>query len=88
MTQQRIIKYIGTNDRGMRIGESHQNCKHPDALVNRIREMHESDGIGYRLIAKALGLSRHTVRDICRYTRRAQTVECWKRIDASKEHQR
>ena len=80
MTQQKIIKYVATNDRGMRIGESHHNCKIKDCVVDRIREMHEDEGIGYRTIAKVLGLSRHTVRDICRYTRRAQTIEKWKKV--------
>ena len=81
MTQQKIIKYVATNDRGMRIGESHHNCKIKDCVVDQIRDMHEDEGIGYRTIAKRLGLSRHTVRDICRYTRRSQTVEHWKKVE-------
>ena len=50
--QQKIIKYVATNDRGMRIGESHHNCKIKDCVVDQIRDMHEDEGIGYRTIAK------------------------------------
>lgn len=77
---QKIIKLVATNDRGMRIGQYHPNCRHSDDLVDRIRAMHEDQNMGYRKIAKALGLSRHTVRDICRYSRRAQSYERWKRV--------
>lgn len=76
---QKIIRYVATNDRGLPIGKFHHNCKHADELVDRIRELHEDEEkpMGYRRIAKLLGISRHTVRDICRYSRRAQTYKNW-----------
>lgn len=77
----KIIKMVATNDRGMRIGQYHHNARLSDATVDRIREMHEDEGLGYKKIAKALDLSLRTVRDICRYDRRAQTYEKWKRIE-------
>lgn len=76
----KIIRMVATNDRGMRIGQYHHNAKMSDAMVDRIRELHEDEGIGYKKIAKLLSISRHTVRDICRYDRRAQTYEHWKRV--------
>ena len=76
-----LVRFVAVNENGMRIGESHPNSRLSDATVDRIRDMHEDEGKGYRLIAKELGLSRHTVRDICRYTRRAQAVDHWKKIE-------
>ena len=76
----KIIRYVATNDRGMRIGQYHQRCKHTDALIDKIRELHEEQGLGYRKIAVMLEISRHTVRDICRYRMRAQTYEKWKAV--------
>ncbi len=60
------------NANGNLIGESHPGAVLTDHEVELIRKMHEQDRMGYRRIAAALGVSRHTVRDICRYTRRAQ----------------
>lgn len=80
MSQVKIIRYVAINDRGLRIGKYHQRCKHTDELVDRIRDMHEEQGLGYRKIAFMLEISRHTVRDICRYTVRAQTYEKWKAV--------
>lgn len=76
-----LVRFVATNENGNRIGETHHNARLSDATVDRIREMHEDEGLGYKKIAKELGLSRHTVRDICRYTRRAQTAENWKKIE-------
>jgi transposase len=44
--------------------------KIPDEIVEKIRDMHELNGLGYRKIAKMLDLSRHYVAKICRYERR------------------
>lgn len=76
----KIIRYVATNDRGMLIGKYHPNCRHSDDLIDRIRDLHEEESMGYRKIANLLGISRHTVRDICRYTRRAQSYTKWKPV--------
>lgn len=86
----KIIRYVATNDRGIRIGKFHQRCKHSDELIDRIRDMHEEQEIGYRritaiLIAEGISISRHTVRDICRYDKRAQTYEHWKKVEITVE---
>lgn len=72
---QRIIKRVATNDRGMRIGEGHQNAKYSNETVDRIRAMHEDEGFTCAEIAKRLEIPLRTVRSICDYERRAQTVE-------------
>lgn len=77
---EKIIRLVATNDRGMRIGETHQRAKHPDALVDKVRDMHEEQGMGYGSIAKELGLSKSIVRDWCRYSLRAHSCANWKRV--------
>lgn len=80
---EKIIRLVATNDRGMRIGETHQRAKYPDALVDQVRDMHEEQGMGYGAIAQQLGLSKSVVRDWCRYDQRAQTYQGWKRAPVS-----
>lgn len=71
---------VPVNELGKRIGQHHHNARYSDDFIDRIRALHEDDGIGYRRIAKLLGISRHVVAKICRYERRAQTPERWKKI--------
>ena len=81
MTQQKIIRYVATNDRGLRVGEYHPNCKYTDQVVDQLREMHEDLGMTYKKISEVTGIPRHTVLRICSYQRRAQTYEKWKRVE-------
>jgi len=68
---------IPVNEFGRRIGEGHPKAKLPDIVVNRIRDMHELEGLGYRKIARMLNIPRSTVQKICNYTRRAQIPFDW-----------
>ncbi|WP_301101097.1 hypothetical protein [Propionivibrio sp.] len=83
MNHAKIIRCIATNDRGIAIGKYHHNCKHSDETVDKIRDMHEVEGMGYLRIANALNLSKSTVAVICRYERRAQTYGNWKTIEVA-----
>jgi hypothetical protein len=71
---------VGVNERGRRIGETHHNALISDAQVDRMRDRHEDDGLGYRKIAREFGVALTTVRKICTYERRAQTPDRWKTI--------
>ena len=71
---------VGVNEQGYRVGEHHHNARLSNEIVDKIREMHEDEGIGYRRIAKIMGISRHVIAKICRYERRAQTPERWKKV--------
>lgn len=71
---------VAVNELGYRIGSSHHNCRISDEVVDQIRDMHEDGGKSYRQIAKLLGLSKNFVAKICRYERRAQTPDRWKRV--------
>jgi AraC-like DNA-binding protein len=63
-----------------RVGETHHNARISDAVVDRIRDRHEDDGLGYKALSAEFGLSVNTVRKICTYERRAHTPEEWRRI--------
>lgn len=75
-----IIKLITTNDRGLRIGECHQNAKYPDSVIDRIREMHEDEGVPAIDVSRIMAIPYRTVRSILDYERRAQTVSGWKKV--------
>lgn len=81
MPAQKIIRYVATNDRGLRVGEYHPNCKYTDQVVDQLREMHEDLGMTYKKISEVTGIPRHTVRRICSYQRRAQTYDKWKKVE-------
>jgi hypothetical protein len=70
------------NDRGNRIGESHQNAKISDADVEKIRTLHEEEHVGYYELARTFGISVWEIGRICRYERRNQWAARTK-----KEHQ-
>lgn len=76
----KIIRLVATNDRGMRIGQYHHRTKYPDEMVDKARELHEDQGLGYVRIARILGVPKSVVRDWCRYNRRAQTYVSWKKV--------
>ena len=76
---------IAVNEFGRRIGEGHPKVKLPDIVVNRIRDMHENEGLGYRKIARMLNIPRSTVQKICNYTRRAQIPFDWIPDDSQKQ---
>ena len=77
---QEIIRLVATNDRGMRIGEYHQNSNLSDKEVDQIRDLHEFAGWSYRDIARAYGASKSCIAEICRYEKRNQTVFDWKKV--------
>jgi AraC-like DNA-binding protein len=75
----RIIRLVGTNDRGVAIGQYHPRAKYPDELIDQIREMREDHKMTTREIAARTGVSRRMVRDVCAYVYRAQTYTNWRR---------
>ena len=83
-TQEKIVTkrvvIVTLNEMGYRIGESHHNARISQEVVDKLRDLHEDENIGYRRLAKMFGLSRSVVQKICNYERRAQTPDRWKRI--------
>lgn len=71
---------VAVNELGYRIGSSHHNCTVSDEVIDKIRDLHEDDEMSYSKIAKLLNLSKNFVAKVCRYERRAQTPDRWKRV--------
>lgn len=75
-----LIRYIGTNDRGLRVGQFHHKAKLTDAEVDQVRDLHEFAGWGYLKIARTYGVSKSNVAQICRYEKRTEMVTSWKPV--------
>mgnify|MGYP003609763205 CR=1 FL=1 len=73
-------KTVAVNDAGLRIGEDHPNAKLTDAEVERIRSLHEDDGMSYKTLADKFEISKGAVAKICRYERRGQCVADFKAV--------
>lgn len=71
---------VGYNENGYRCGPTHHNCRIPQEIVDKMRDMHEDKKIGYRRLSAIFGVKKSTVQKICKYFIRAQTPRSWKRI--------
>jgi len=72
-------KTVAVNERGLRIGEGHQNAKLTDGEVEMVRTLHR-DGLSYRTLAQKFEVSKSLIARICRWEKRAQTVAGWKAV--------
>lgn len=82
------MREFAVNDAGLRIGEDHPNAKLTDAEVERIRSLHEDDGMTYEALAEKFEASRWAIGRICRYERRGQIVARWKKTPTDEDFQR
>lgn len=73
-------RVIGYNDEGYRVGEGHPRATIPDAVIHRIRELHEKEDITYRELAKRFEISIWHVGKICRYERRSSVAHRYERV--------
>ena len=81
MTVKKRTMLVAVNESGFRIGQDHPNAKLSNDEIDKIRDMREEEGMRYTDIAKIVGLSKGAVAKICRYERRAQTIERWKKVE-------
>lgn len=72
-------KQVGINERGLRVGEDHQNAKLTDAEVELIRELH-ADGMSYKVLAKKFDVSKSLIRYIVQFKRRGQVPSSWRTV--------
>lgn len=72
-------KTVAVNERGLRIGEDHQNAKYTDGEVEMVLSLRD-DGRSYGCIARILEMPKSTVRDICKGNRRCQCAATWKTV--------
>ncbi len=75
------VRLVAINEAGYRIGESHHNARISDAMVNRMRDMHEHEGAGPKQIASDLRIAYEAVCAIIYYRRRTQVPRGWRRIE-------
>lgn len=71
---------VGVNERGIRVGEDHQNAKLTDAEVDLLLELREEHGLSYNELAEKFGLSKSGVRKICKGQTRSQRPERYKTV--------
>jgi DNA invertase Pin-like site-specific DNA recombinase len=72
---------VPVNQYGIPIGEYHPKSTISDAIVYQIRELHENHGRSYGQIAIKFHIPECTIKKICRYERRAQIPDRWKRVN-------
>ena len=72
-------KQIGINERGLRVGEDHQNAKLTDAEVELIRELH-GEGMSYKTLAMKFDVSKSLIRYIVQFKRRGQVATTWRTV--------
>lgn len=70
-------KTVAINERGLRVGEDHQNAKLTNEEVDMIRELH-CEGLSYKTLAEKFEVSKSLIAAICRFERRAETATNWK----------
>lgn len=72
-------KTVAVNERGLRIGEDHQNAKYTDSEVELVLQLRDQ-GLGYKHIAKLAEMPVRTVRCICNALRRSQCADRFKTV--------
>lgn len=70
-------KTVAVNERGLRIGEDHQNARYTDAEVAMVLELRD-EGKSYGEICHLAEMPKSTVRDICKGLRRCQSVTAFR----------
>ena len=70
-------KRFAINERGLRIGEDHQNARYTNGEVDMVHQLRDN-GWGYKRISQAVEMPLRTVRDICNGRRRCQTTAGWR----------
>ncbi len=75
-------RMLAVNELGIRVGEDHQRAKLTNAEVDRLLDLHEERGVGYKRLGAIFAVSPSTARDICNYTKRAQHATDFRRGEA------
>ena len=72
-----MVNQVAVNERGLRIGDSHQNAKYSDSEVEMVFNLRDI-GWGYKRIAAAVEMPVRTVRDFICGKRRCQFAAAYK----------
>jgi hypothetical protein len=81
-------KLVPISESGHRLGEANCRATISDAMVTRLRDLHEHEGLGYRRLAAMFKLRPNTVKRILDYRERATLPRAWKRVPINEEGKR
>lgn len=72
-------KTVAVNERGLRIGEDHQNARYTNGEIEMVLILRD-DGKSYGEIARMVEMPKSTVRDIIKGRRRCQYPASFKSV--------
>lgn len=72
-------RLVALNDRGLRVGETHQNARLTNHEIDLIHELHDG-GMSYGALAEKFECSKSAIADVCKFRRRGQTAVKWKTL--------
>ncbi|CAB3648548.1 hypothetical protein CEY09_05385 [Achromobacter marplatensis] len=75
-----MTRVVGINELGLRVGEDHHRATLTDHDVELMREIRETEGLGYKRLAKMFDVSVAHVRNIVHYRVRVQVPTRWKTL--------
>ena len=79
-------KTVAVNERGLRIGEDHQNARYTNAEIEMVLTLRDEDK-SYGEIARLVEMPKSTVHDICTGRRRCQYPADFKTVRVPEEQQ-
>lgn len=77
--------FLGTDDEGNLVGESHPRARLTDDEVKLIRDLYDEGLVGYRTLARTFGVSRNTIKCIVKFRRRNATATNFKPVCMGKQ---
>lgn len=72
-------RVVAINERGLRVGEDHQNAKLTDAEIELLLVLRD-EGWSYRQLAVKFDVSKSAVRMVCKGLRRCQIPAGYKTV--------
>lgn len=75
-----MVKTVGVNERGYRVGQWNQFSKYSDREVEMCRKLRDQ-GMTYPQISEKMDMPYWTVSRICRHERRAEAPARFKRVE-------
>lgn len=72
---------VAVNERGIRIGEDHQNARYTNREIQHVLDMRD-EGKSYGFIATVMDMPKSTVASICQGNRRCQFAVAYKTVKA------
>lgn len=76
-----MVKIVGVNERGYRVGQWNQYSKYSDRVVELVRQLRDQ-GMTYPAIAAKMEMPYWTVSRICRHERRSEQPARFKKVEA------